>query len=108
MKPILEINERDFEKEVLKSTQPVLVNFWADWSKPCRILGPVLEEVAATCNGRAKVVRVNADDNPMLGMSYWIQSIPTLLYFINGEERGKIVGTASKEAILAKLESLIN
>jgi thioredoxin 1 len=106
MKPILDINEADFEIEVLKSKQPVLVNFWADWSQPCRRLGPVLEEVAAACNGRAKVVKVNADNNPQLGMSYWIQSIPTLLFFIHGETRARFVGTASKEAILAKLESL--
>ncbi len=108
MKPILEISEPDFYKEVLKSEQPVLVNFWAAWSQPCRVLESVLEEVAAGCDGKAKIVKVNADDNPNLGLSYWIQSIPTLLYFINGEERGKIVGTASKKAILAKLESLIN
>ena len=90
-KPILEIQEPDFEMEVLKSKQPVLVNFWADWSQPCRRLGPVLEEVAAACNGKAKVVKVNADNNPNLGMSYWIQSIPTLLYFTNGEVRERIV-----------------
>jgi thioredoxin 1 len=106
MKTILEINEPDFEMEVLKSRQPVLVNFWADWSQPCRRLGPVLEEVAAACKGRAKVVKVNADDNPNLGLSYWIQSIPTLLFFINGEARARIVGAASKEAILAKLKLL--
>jgi len=103
MKPILEINDPDFDLEVLKSKQPVLVNFWADWSQPCRRLGPVLEEVAAACNGIAKVVKVNADDNPQLGMSYWIQSIPTLICFVNGEERGRIVGTASREAILSLL-----
>ena len=103
MKPILEISEPDFEMEVLKSKQPVLVNFWADWSQPCRRLGPVLEEVAAACNGIAKVVKVNADDNPRLGMSYWIQSIPTLLCFVNGDVRARIVGTTSKEAILSLL-----
>ena len=103
MKPILEINEPDFEMEVLSSKQPVLVNFWADWSQPCRRLGPVLEEVAAACNGIAKVVKVNADDNPRLGMSYWIQSIPTLLCFVNGDVRARIVGTTSKEAILSLL-----
>lgn len=108
MKPILEINEPDFETEVLKSKQPVLVNFWADWSQPCRRLVPVLEEVALGCNGRAKVIKVNVDDNPQLGMTYWIQSIPTLLCFINGEARDRIVGTASKEAILAKLELFIS
>ena len=103
MRPILEINEPDFEVEVLKSKQPVLVNFWADWSQPCRRLKPVLEEVAAACNGIAKVVKVNADDNPQLGMSYWIQSIPTLLCFVNGDVRARIVGTTSKEAILGLL-----
>lgn len=107
MKPILEINELDFEREVLKSAQPVLVNFWTTWSKPCRILGPVLKEVAAGCDGKAKVVKINADHNPGLGTSYWVQSIPTLIYFINGEERARIVGTASKEAILAQLKSVI-
>jgi thioredoxin 1 len=108
MNSILEINEPDFAREVLKSTQPVLVNFLADWSQPCQRLEPVLAEVAVACDGRAKVVKVNADANPELGMAYWIQSIPTLLYFIHGEMRAQIVGTASKEAILAKLESLIN
>jgi thioredoxin 1 len=108
MNPILEINEPDFEREVLQSRQPVLVNFWAAWSRPCQVLGPVLEEVADACNGRTKVVKINADANPLLGMSYWIQSIPTLLYFINGQERARIVGTASQEAILAQLESLIS
>jgi thioredoxin 1 len=106
IKTILEINEPEFEREVLKSGQPVLVNFWAAWSLPCGMLGPVLEEVAAACVGSAKVVRVNADDNPDLGMWYEIRSIPSLLYFINGEVRARIVGTASKEAILAKLGSL--
>jgi thioredoxin 1 len=104
MKPIQEIYEPDFEMEVLKSKQPVLVNFWADWSQPCRRLGPVLEEIAAACNGRVKIVKVNADINPLLGMSYWIHSIPTLLFFINGEERARIVGMVGKEAILAKLK----
>ncbi len=70
MKPILEIHESDFEMKVLKSKQPVLVNFWADWSRPCRRLGPVLEEVAAVCEGRVKVVKVNADDHPGLGLWY--------------------------------------
>ena len=104
MNLILEINESDFEMEVLKSKQPVLVSFWAVWSKPCRRRGPVLEEVAAACHGRAKVVTVNADDNPRLGLSYWIQSIPTLLCFVNGQERERIVGLASKEAIFSALK----
>lgn len=106
MKPISEINEPEFEVEVLKSGQPVLVNFWAEWSQPCRRIGFVLDEFAAECNGKVKVVKVNVDDNPDLGMWYGIQSIPTLLYFINGNVVAEIVGTASKAAILAKLQSL--
>ena len=106
MKPILEINERDFEAEVLRSGQPVLVNFWTAWSQPCRRLADVLDEVGMECNGRAKIVRVNVDDNPHLGMCYGIQFIPTVLCFLNGEVCVRIVGTASKEAILSRLNLL--
>jgi thioredoxin 1 len=106
MQPILEINERDFEAEVLKSGQPVLVNFWAAWSQPCRRLADVLDEVGNECNGKAKIVKVNVDDNPHLGMCYGIQFIPALLCFVNGEVSARIVGTASKEAILSRLKLL--
>src|SRR5216117_3194767 len=76
------------------------------WSRPCQILDSVLEEVAATCAGREKVVRINADNNPDLSLVWNIQSIPTLLYFVDGNLRARIVGTASKEAILSKLRSV--
>jgi len=105
MKQIPEINESEFNEQVLRSQQPILVCFWAPWSKPCRVLGPTLDEVATHCEGRVKVVKVNADDNIDLGLWYNIQFIPTLLYFINGSERARIVGTASTEAILARLQS---
>ena len=101
----IEVGAADFQSEVLKSKQPVLVAFWAPWSHPCHILASVLDEVAAACGTKAKVVKVNADDNPDLSMWYEIQSIPTLLYFVEGTPCFKLVGTASKEAILAKLES---
>jgi thioredoxin 1 len=104
MRLIPEINESDFEEEVLKSGQPVLVNFCAARSQPCRIMGPVLEEVAAGCNGRVKVVTVDVDDNPDLGIWYGIHSIPALLCFVNGEECSRIVGAAGGEAILASLQ----
>jgi thioredoxin 1 len=106
MNPILEINEPDFELEVLKYTLPVLVSFWAPWSQPCGRIGPVLHEVADRCKGTARIVKVNVDDNPDLGLRFAIQSIPTLLYFIHGKVSAKIIGTASMEAILAKLPSL--
>ena len=105
-RPIIEIGEANFESEVLRWKQPVLVAFSAAWSRPCQILDSVVEEVAAACAGRVKVVKINADNNPDLSLVWKIQSIPTLLYFINGSLRARIVGTASKEAILSKLRSI--
>ena len=104
MRSIPEINGTDFEAEVLKSEQPVLVSFWAAWSRPSRMLGPVLEEIATECTGRVKVVKVNVDGNSYLELWFGIQSIPTLLCFVNGEVVATITGTASKEAILAMLK----
>jgi thioredoxin 1 len=104
--PIIEIDEANFESEVLRWKQPVLVAFSAAWSRPCRILDSILKEVAAACAGREKVVRINADNHPDLSLVWRIQSIPTLLYFVDGCLRARIVGTASKEAILSKLRSV--
>ncbi|HWV98821.1 MAG TPA: thioredoxin [Candidatus Acidoferrum sp.] len=106
MKATIDINEASFEAEVLKSAQPVLVDFWATWCGPCKMLGPVLEEIASEQAGRAKVVKVNVDENQGLAQRYGIQAIPTLLYFANGEVRDTSLGLASKKAILAKLEAL--
>ena len=103
---IIEIGEANFESEVLRWKQPVLVAFSAAWSRPCQILDSVLEEVATECAGRVKVVKLNADNHPDLSFFWKIQSIPTLLYFIDGNLRAKIVGTASREAILSKLQSV--
>jgi len=106
VKPTIEINETNFDVEVLQSNQPVLVDFWAPWCGPCKMLGPVLDEIAVEQSGRVKVAKVNVDDNPALTQRYGIQSIPTLLYFHNGEVRHQGLGVASKKAIVAKLESL--
>lgn len=105
---IVEADASSFEAEVLKSKQPVLVAFWAPWSQPCHILDSVLGEVAVACAGRVAVIKVNADDNPDLSMWYEIQSIPALLFFHESRLRAKIIGTASKEAILAKLQTIIS
>jgi thioredoxin 1 len=101
-----EINEPEFETEVLRCAQPVLVGFLAGWSKPCQLMEPVLDEVAGACNGNAKIFKLNVDDNPDLGNIYAVQSIPTLIYFFNGTVRAKIVGMVSPKAVLAKLNSL--
>ena len=103
---VQEINDPEFVTEVLRCAQPVLVGFLAGWSKPSRLLEPVLDEVVETCNGDAKIFKVNVDDNPDLGVIYSIQSVPTLMYFVNGAVRAKIVGMVSPKAILAKLQSL--
>jgi thioredoxin 1 len=105
--PIVEIGETNFKSEVIESKRAVLVAFLAPWSRPCRVILPVLDGVSVASASSMKVVRINADDNPGLGMVYDIHSIPTLLCFVNGEERARIVGTASKEAILVTLRPLM-
>jgi thioredoxin 1 len=104
--PLVEIGEAKFTSEVLKAEQPVVVAFLASWSRPCQVLRPVLDEVAAACAEKVKIVLVNADDNPDLSMCFEIQSIPTLLYFVGSRLRGRLVGTASKEAILSHLQAV--
>jgi thioredoxin 1 len=101
----MELGEANFDLEILKAELPALVLFWAPWSQPCVLLKRVVEEVAAGCAGKVKVARVNVDDNPDLGVLYAIQSIPTLLFFAQGNVRARIVGTVSKEAIFARMKS---
>jgi thioredoxin 1 len=106
MKTTIEINETNFETEVLKSAQPVVVDFWAEWCGPCKMLGPVLEEVATEQAGRAKVAKVNVDQSPELAERFGIRSIPTLIYFAGGEPRKQSIGVVSKRNIVSTLESL--
>ena len=94
----------DFKAEVLESKQPVLVEFWAPWSRPCQVSDAVLQELAISCAGNIKIVKVNADDSLDLSLWYDVQAVPTLLYFVEGKLCVRIVGTASKEAILAKVK----
>ena len=99
------ITQATFEAEVRKSKQPVLVVFGAPWSRPCQVLDPILQDLARDWAGKVKVVSVNADDSLDLSLCYDVQSIPTLLYFVEGRPRLQIVGTAMKDAILAKLKA---
>jgi thioredoxin-like negative regulator of GroEL len=103
-KRIVEVDEVNFESEVLRSEPPVLAVFLAPWSRPCQLMESVLDEVMTACTGTVKFVKINADNNPDLGIWYEIQSVPTLLYFVNGSLRARIVGTTSKETILSRMQ----
>ena len=100
------INEANFDSEVTKSTQPVLVDFWAEWCGPCKMIAPVLDEIAKEKAGTIKVAKVNVDDNQSLSMRYNVRAIPTLLFFKNGEVRDQVTGMTSKKDLLSRLEAL--
>ena len=102
--PIAFVAPEEFKEKVLESHEPVLVEFSAPWSRPCQVCESVLQELASECADKFKVVKVNADDSLDLSLWYDIHSVPTLLYFVHGNPCMRIVGTASKEAILAKLK----
>ena len=96
---MVELNDSTFESEVLRSEAPVLVDFWAPWCGPCRILAPVVEEIATSYSGRLKVGKLNVDDNQETTMTYGIRSIPTLIIFKNGKALDQIIGAVPKSEI---------
>ena len=100
-----EVNDQNFEQEVLSSTTPVLVDFWAAWCAPCRMIAPTIEQVADQYSGRAKVVKLNVDENSSTSAKYNIRGIPTLLLFKEGVIKDQIVGASSKDAITKMIEN---
>jgi len=100
------INETTFETEVLKSDKPALVDLWAPWCGPCRMIAPIIEEIAAEHDGRFKITKLNIDETPGIAQRFDVRSIPTLLFFKNGELRDRVVGTVPKSALSARLEVL--
>lgn len=99
-----EVSDSSFEKDVLQSNQPVLVDFWAAWCAPCRMLAPTVEAVAEKFAGNASVVKLNVDENPTVSQRYGIKGIPTLILFKDGKEEERVVGATSKEAISRMIE----
>lgn len=101
---IIELTDANWEAEVLKSTQPVLIDFWAPWCGPCRAVAPVVEELAKTYVGKVKVGKMNVDDHEKVPQTYQIMSIPTLLFFKDGKLAGQIIGAVPKAKIEGELK----
>jgi thioredoxin 1 len=101
---VSEVNDSTFEKDVLQSDKPVLVDFWAAWCAPCRMLEPTVNAVAERYATNARVVKVNVDDNPSISQRYGIKGIPTLILFKGGKEEERVVGATSREAISRMIE----
>ena len=103
----LEATDGNFDELVLKSDKPVIVDFWAEWCGPCRMVGPIVEEVGVDYEGKAVVCKVDVDSNPGITAKYGIRNIPTILFFKNGEVADKQVGAVPKGTIVAKLDALL-
>ena len=101
-----EATDTNFQTDVLASEKPVLVDFWAEWCGPCKMIAPVLDEIAREKAGSVKVAKVNVDENQSLSFKYNIRAIPALLFFKNGQLRDQVTGVASKKDLLNRIEAL--
>jgi thioredoxin 1 len=99
--------DANFKDEVLGSDQPVLVDFWATWCGPCRVIAPSIEELASDYEGRAKVAKLDVDNNPQVAMQYGIRSIPSLIFFKDGRPVDQMIGVVPKNVLAQKLDALV-
>jgi thioredoxin 1 len=106
MHHVKELSDGDFEKEVLQSSEPVLVDFWAPWCGPCRMIAPVVEELAAENTGELKVYKINIDESPNTAANYGVSSIPTLMIFKGGEVAERLVGVQPKKRLQEAIDQL--
>lgn len=103
----IELNDENFKSEVLKSDLPVLIDFWAPWCGPCRMVGPIVEEIAKDYEGKLKVGKLNVDENSQTASHYGIMSIPSLLFFKGGKVVDQIVGAVPKQHFIEKVDKII-
>jgi thioredoxin 1 len=96
---VSKVSDANFESEVLKSAEPVVVDFWAEWCGPCKMIAPALDEIAGSMEGKVKIVKLNVDENPATAAKYGIMSIPTLMIFKNGEMASRQIGAAPKQKL---------
>ena len=107
MSNVIELNDSNFDDEVVKSDLPVLVDFWAEWCGPCKMIAPSVEKISEEYSDKLKVGKLDVDSNPNISSTFGIRSIPTLLIFKNGSPVDQIIGAVSKEVISAKVDSHI-
>jgi thioredoxin 1 len=108
MSRTMAVSDQNWDSEVLKSDTPVLVDFWAEWCGPCRMVSPVVEEIAQEKAGDLKVVKINVDDNPETARKYRVMSIPTLMVFAKGDEKKRLVGARGKAQLLADIQEFFS
>jgi len=107
MSKLIELNESNFENEVKKSNVPVMIDFWAAWCGPCRMIAPFVEEASTTYDGKLKVGKIDVDNNQKIASEYAIMSIPAVLFFKNGQVVDQVIGAVPKKALFNKIEKVL-
>ena len=108
MANVIEVLDNTFEKVVVKSSIPMIVDFWAEWCMPCKMVAPLLDELAEEFKGKIKIGKVNVDENTGIATDLGVMNIPTLLFYKDGEEKGRVVGVVSKKELIKKMEEIFS